>query len=351
MYHGLYVGVNDYILRSNLRKQNAYMGQMFSDLSYLLTVGSTYNCNVHRVFMYLSNQLLKMTSLPTDKANMMTFAKWSSLWSVVCFGFFLFFTVDTRNRSLWQMLLWGNSSSLAVCELRYWVPEDKKAQDEWVRLPPHPAPVLFLCQRRSFSFILLRESSHCVLVFFFFFQKATNIDINKSCGLLDQTHSGRDVLITWTSPRSSGTFLSMCRTLSARSLPGIRGHFTYTYTPTAEDRGKKKKKEEVEEETTQYPVSVVYWEQLSAASKPIGLDQRRWKCDLIATFRLSAVNRGRKGQIMLFRIRALDWHQWLFLQAERALGHSSGTWTSSPTAQKKHSWAFWVGFLPCHEMS
>lgn len=80
------------------------------------------------------------------------------------------------------------------------------------------------------------------LFFFFFFQKATNIDINKSCGLLDQTHSGRDVLITWTSPRSSGTFLSMCRTLSARSLPGIRGHFTYTYTPTAEDRGKKKER-------------------------------------------------------------------------------------------------------------
>lgn len=90
MYHGLYVGVNDYILRSNLRKQNAYMGQMFSDLSYFLTVGSTHNSNVHRVFMYLSNQLLKMTSLPTDKANMMTFTKWSSLWSVVCFGFYYF---------------------------------------------------------------------------------------------------------------------------------------------------------------------------------------------------------------------------------------------------------------------
>lgn len=136
--------------------------------------------------------------------------------------------------------------------------------------------------------------------------------------------------------------------------PGDKRPFhIYIYTNCWGQRQKKRKKEEeeeVEEETTQYPVSVVYWEQLSAASKPIGLDQRRWKRDLIAMFRLPAVNRGRKGQIMLFRIRALDWHQWLFLQAERALGHSSGTWTSSPTAQKKHSWGFWVGFLPCHEM-
>lgn len=107
--------------------------------------------------------------------------------------------------------------------------------------PSCPCP-LPLSETLIFLYLASRKFTLRTCFFFFFFQKATNIDINKSCGLLDQTHSGRDVLITWTSPRSSGTFLSMCRTLSARSLPGIRGHFTYTYTPTAEERGKKKRR-------------------------------------------------------------------------------------------------------------
>lgn len=42
---------------------------MFSDLSYFLSVGSTYNCNVHWVFMYLSKPALKNDQSPNRQSK------------------------------------------------------------------------------------------------------------------------------------------------------------------------------------------------------------------------------------------------------------------------------------------
>lgn len=75
------------------------MGQMFSDLSYFLSVGSTYNCNVHWVFMYLSNQTLKNDQSPNRQSKHDDLRE-VSLSLKFSFLLFWFFTVDTRNRSL-----------------------------------------------------------------------------------------------------------------------------------------------------------------------------------------------------------------------------------------------------------
>lgn len=42
---------------------------MFSDLSFFLSVGSTYNCNVHWVFMYLSKAALKNDQFPNRQSK------------------------------------------------------------------------------------------------------------------------------------------------------------------------------------------------------------------------------------------------------------------------------------------